>query len=99
MNRLLLSTAVLRDQIAAPTLAEAKKPHPAPAKHKVVKAAKVKKTTTVETKAQRRACSNMDLPGGSPAPRGGRRPVKELPPSRPLRRLQGGRGECYAGGA
>lgn len=49
MKRLLLSTAVLA-MLAAPTLAEAKKSTPAPAKHKVVKA---KKTTTVtETKAK-----------------------------------------------
>lgn len=45
MNRLLLSTAALA-MLAAPTLAEAKKPHPAPAKHKTVKPAKVTRTTT-----------------------------------------------------
>ncbi|WP_156347036.1 hypothetical protein [Sphingomonas sp. Leaf33] len=47
MTRLLLSTAVLA-LIAAPTIAEAKKPHPAPAKHKVVK------TTTRTTTAAKK---------------------------------------------
>ena len=50
MNRLMLSAATLA-MLAAPTLAEAKKAPPAPAKHKVVKA-KQTKTTTTETKAQ-----------------------------------------------
>lgn len=51
MKKLLMSTAVLA-LLAAPTLAEAKKSHPAPAKHKVVKAKKATTTTTTETKAK-----------------------------------------------
>ena len=52
MNRLLLSTAAIA-MLAAPTLAEAKKSPPAPAKHKIVKHGKAKSATmTTETKAK-----------------------------------------------
>lgn len=45
MTRLLLSAAAVA-MIASPMIAEAKKTHPAPAKHKVVKKVKAEKKTS-----------------------------------------------------